>query len=80
MSVRLHELYKKEVVPKLSTEFGYKNAQQVPRVTKIVVNMGIGGQQYGSRQIQPGITNGQIAAPHANQPQSVFFLRQAWVR
>lgn len=42
MPVRLHELYKNEVVPKLLTEFGYKNAQQVPRVTKIVVNMGIG--------------------------------------
>jgi len=42
MSVRLQELYKNEIVSKLSKEFGYQNAQQVPRLTKIVVNMGIG--------------------------------------
>jgi large subunit ribosomal protein L5 len=42
MQPRLLELYRKEVVPKLSKEFGYRNVHQVPRLTKIVVNVGLG--------------------------------------
>jgi len=39
---RLKEQYKKEIVPNLIKEFGYKNIMQVPRIEKIVVNMGLG--------------------------------------
>jgi large subunit ribosomal protein L5 len=39
---RLLEKYKAEVVPALTKQFNYKNANQVPRVQKIVVNMGLG--------------------------------------
>jgi large subunit ribosomal protein L5 len=39
---RLREKYKKEVVPGLMKQFGYKNAMQVPRLSRIVVNMGLG--------------------------------------
>ena len=39
---RLYELYKKEVVPKLMKEFGYKNIMEVPKIHKIVLNMGVG--------------------------------------
>jgi large subunit ribosomal protein L5 len=42
MVPRLLELYRKEVVQKLSKEFGYRNVHQVPRLTKIVVNVGLG--------------------------------------
>ncbi len=42
MMPRLLERYRQEVVPKLSGEFGYKNAHQVPTLTKIVVNIGLG--------------------------------------
>ena len=42
MTPRLLELYRKEVIPKLSEEFGYKNVHQVPTVSKIVVNIGLG--------------------------------------
>jgi large subunit ribosomal protein L5 len=38
----LRQIYKKEIVPKLMKKFGYKNVMQVPRVTKIVVNAGVG--------------------------------------
>lgn len=41
-STRLQEHYYKEVVPALKKRFEYKNVMQVPRVQKIVVNMGIG--------------------------------------
>ncbi len=39
---RLREYYKKEVVPALVKEFGYKNPMEVPGLVKIVVNMGLG--------------------------------------
>ncbi|MDL1971778.1 MAG: 50S ribosomal protein L5 [Deltaproteobacteria bacterium] len=42
MKVRLQEYYEKEVVPQLMKEMGYKNPMQVPRLVKIVINMGIG--------------------------------------
>ena len=39
---RLKETYRKEVVPALTKQFGYKSPMEVPRITKIVLNMGVG--------------------------------------
>jgi large subunit ribosomal protein L5 len=39
---RFHEKYEKEVVPTLTEKFGYKSRMQVPRLTKITLNMGLG--------------------------------------
>ncbi len=39
---RLHDAYQKEIVPKLKEKFGYRNMMQVPKVVKVVVNMGLG--------------------------------------
>ncbi len=39
---RLRERYKSEVVPKLAEQFQYKSTMQIPRIEKIVVNMGLG--------------------------------------
>jgi len=39
---RLKEIYKKEIVPALTQQFGYKSTMEVPRLTKIVLNMGVG--------------------------------------
>ena len=39
---RLKEIYKKDVVPALVKQFGYKSVMQVPRIQKIVLNMGVG--------------------------------------
>lgn len=39
---RLLEIYKKDVVPAMMKEFGYKNIMEVPRLEKIVINMGLG--------------------------------------
>jgi large subunit ribosomal protein L5 len=44
------ENYKKTVVPALMTERGYKNVMQVPRLQKIVLNMGV-GEAVGNRKI-----------------------------
>ncbi|MGH8075409.1 MAG: 50S ribosomal protein L5 [Lysobacter sp.] len=42
MTTRLEKFYKEEVVPALTEKFGYKNPMEVPRVTKITLNMGVG--------------------------------------
>jgi large subunit ribosomal protein L5 len=42
MSARLRDKYWKDVVPALTKEFGYKNVMAVPRIQKVVVNMGLG--------------------------------------
>ena len=39
---RLKEKYNKEVVPEMMRKFGYKNVMQVPRLSKIVLNIGLG--------------------------------------
>ena len=39
---RMKETYRKEVVPALTKQFGYKSPMEVPRITKIVLNMGDG--------------------------------------
>jgi large subunit ribosomal protein L5 len=39
---RLYETYKSEIVPKLMEKFQYKNVMQVPRVERVVVNIGVG--------------------------------------
>ncbi len=39
---RLKEYYKEEVIPSLQKEFGYENVNQIPKIVKIVVNMGLG--------------------------------------
>ena len=42
MAARFQETYTKEVVPKLKERFGYSNPMQIPRLKKIVLNMGLG--------------------------------------
>ncbi|UFS68743.1 50S ribosomal protein L5 [Geomonas sp. RF6] len=39
---RLNELYNKEIIPQLMKDFDYKNVMEVPKLVKIVINMGLG--------------------------------------
>ncbi len=39
---RVEDLYQSEIVPRMMEEFGYANIMQVPKVTKVVVNVGVG--------------------------------------
>ena len=55
--VPLKEKYEKEIVPALMKEFNYKNIHQVPKLVKIVVNMGIG----------EGARNYDLIEKHANE-------------
>ena len=54
MSARLKEKYQKEVIPALTKEFGYKNVMAVPRLEKIVVNMGLGEATANAKIVDTG--------------------------
>ncbi len=56
MFSRYKELYKKEVVPRLIEETGYKNIHQIPKLEKIVINMGLGEATFNSKIIEQSIT------------------------
>jgi large subunit ribosomal protein L5 len=49
MGARLQDLYKNEIASKLSEEFGYQNVHQIPKLQKIVVNMGVGEAAANSK-------------------------------
>ncbi len=50
MTTRFEQIYKTDVVPKLMQRFGYKNVMQVPRLSKITLNMGV-GEAVGNKKI-----------------------------
>jgi large subunit ribosomal protein L5 len=54
---RLHDFYKTEVVKKLSERFGYKNLMQVPRITKITLNMGVGETTADKKVIENAVAD-----------------------
>jgi len=47
---RLQDFYKSEVVAQLSKQFGYKSIMEVPRITKITLNMGV-GEAVGDKKV-----------------------------
>ena len=47
---RLQEYYNQTVVPELLTKFGYKSIMEVPRITKITLNMGV-GEAVGDKKV-----------------------------
>ncbi len=52
MSARLQDKYRKEVVPQLVKELGFKNANQVPKIDKIVINMGMGAASQNIKVLE----------------------------
>jgi large subunit ribosomal protein L5 len=54
MSARLKEKYVKDVVPALKKEFGYKNVMAVPKIHKVVVNMGLGEATSNAKIVDTG--------------------------
>ena len=52
---RLKARYREEILPELRTEFGFSNVMQVPTVTKVVVNMGVGEAARDSKLIEGAI-------------------------
>ncbi len=66
MVPRLKEKYEKEVVPQLMKEFGYKNVMEVPKIVKIVLNMGIGEATQNPKVVDYAME--QLAAIAGQRP------------
>lgn len=52
---RLQLVYDREIVPAMKEKYGYKNVMEVPRLTKIVINMGVGEAVADQKQIQSAV-------------------------
>ena len=53
---RLQEKYRSEVIPALTQKFGYKNVMQVPRLEKIVINMGLGDCKDNAKAMEVAVS------------------------
>jgi large subunit ribosomal protein L5 len=79
---RLKQRYLDEIVPQLRSDFGYANVMQVPNVTKIVVNMGVGEAARDSKLIEgairdlAAITGQKPAVTRARKSIAQFKLRE----
>ena len=82
MSARLREKYQKEVIPALTKEFGYKNVMAVPRIEKVVVNMGLGEATGNAKIVDTGadelarITGQKPVTRRAKKSIAAFKVRQ----
>ena len=55
MEARLYDKYVTEVVPALQQKFGYKNVNQIPKIDKIVINMGLGDLKDNTKAFELAI-------------------------
>jgi large subunit ribosomal protein L5 len=67
LDVRLKSKYKSTIAPALQAQFGYKNVMQIPNLTKIVVNMGVGDAARDSKLIEGAIRD--LATITGQKPQ-----------
>ena len=57
MSSRLNEIYLNEIVPEMIKKFGYKNVMEVPKLNKVVVNMGVGEAKENVKLLDSAIAD-----------------------
>ena len=55
MTVRLHEKYKKEITNILKEKYNYKNSFEIPKLEKVVINMGVGEAVKDSKKIEVAV-------------------------
>ena len=81
---RLQEHYQKKVVPELKAKFGYANAMQVPRITKITINMGVGEALTDKKVIEHAVADMEKIAgqkpvvTRARKSIANFKVRENW--
>lgn len=68
---RLREKYRQEVIPKLMGQFNYKNIMEVPRIEKVVINVGVGDGKDDPRAIESAVN--ELALITGQRP----FVRRA---
>ena len=57
MSSRLKEMYKNEIVDAMIKKFGYKNVMEVPKLDKIVINMGVGEAKENAKVLESAVSD-----------------------
>ncbi len=81
---RLEKIYKEQVVPKLIERFGYTNVMQVPRITKVTLNMGVGEAAANKKVLENALADmAKIAgqkpvATKARVSVASFKIRDGW--
>jgi large subunit ribosomal protein L5 len=81
-TTRLQEKYRGDVVPALQKEFGYANVMAVPKITKIVVNMGLGEATQNAKVVDVGadelgkVTGQKAAVRRAKKSIAQFKVRE----
>lgn len=54
---RLQEKYEKEVIPAMIEKFGYKNVMEIPKLEKVVINMGVGEARENQKVLESAISD-----------------------
>lgn len=81
---RMKEIYKSEVAPKLQEQFAYKSAMEIPRITKITLNMGVGEALQDKKALDGAVADmekiaGQKAIiTKAKKSIAGFKVREGW--
>ena len=57
MAARLKELYNDEIVAAMTKKFGYKNVMEVPKLDKIVINMGVGEAKDNAKVLENAVSD-----------------------
>ena len=57
MSSRLKDMYKNEIVDAMIKKFGYKNVMEVPKLDKIVINMGVGEAKENAKVLESAVSD-----------------------
>ena len=60
MATRIKEKYLAEAVPALQQKFGYKNVMEIPKLEKIVINMGLGDCKDNAKALEMAMDRGGI--------------------
>jgi len=82
MAARYKELYEKEIVPAMQEKFGYKNKHEIPKLEKIVINMGVGEATQDRKHIENAandlglITGQKPVITKARQSNASFKIRE----
>lgn len=59
---RLKEIYRNEIIDGMTKKFGYKNVMEVPKLNKIVINMGVGEAKENSKLLDAAVKDMEIIA------------------
>ena len=80
---RLKEMYQNEMVDALMKKFGYKNVMQVPKLEKIVVNMGVGEAKENAKILDNVVRDlaqitRRLSPPRRKSPLQTLSLEKEW--